>query len=275
MLLSARDLSLFKIGASLTAELKALPLVRAHRLRNYERSFAFAEGCFLGVFRSFEDASLCAPPGKSLGFDRAEYAKKYRERLESVYAYDYPILYWLSQVLTNESTLFDLGGHIGIHFVTFKRYLEDRFPALWTICDVLEVVEAGRRLAIAESAKGLEFTTTIAHAANADVLFSAGAIQYIESPSFLESLAALDRRPPHVLLNKVPVHDRESFVTLQNIGTGFAPLHCFKREAFVSAFSDLGYELVDSWKNPEYHCQIPFHPEFSVSYLSGFYFRSA
>lgn len=52
-----------------------------------------------------------------------------------------------------------------------------------------------------------------------------------------------------------------------------APYLVANRDEFLQSAYDLGYELVDSWENPEFGCYIPFHPDHLVRPFSGLYLR--
>jgi putative methyltransferase (TIGR04325 family) len=184
------------------------------------------------------------------------------------------VLFWLARCLPGSRMLFDFGGHVGIQYYSYRRYLDYPSGMRWMVCDVPEVVRAGRRIAAEEGRSGIDFTERFEEASGAGVLLAAGSLQYLEAPFFPTALAALKVPPRHLLLNKLPVHESRQFVTLQDTGPACHPYTVFGRDRFVSAISDLGYELVDQWENAELSCRVPFFPEHDVPAYSGFYFRS-
>ena len=125
-------------------------------------------------------------------------------------------------------------------------------------------------LAAKEDKSNLLFTESAMDADGADVFFSSGALQYVESPSLAAMLAKLSRKPRHLLLNKIPLHPTKAFVTLQNIGTAFCPYGVFCRHEFIAGLARLGYRLVDEWASTE-SCSIPFFPEHGVANYAGLY----
>lgn len=258
----------------LEAMMKNLPGVRSLLERRYERRFASeGYGWFRGVFSSFEEASRSAPHSKPVGFDHAAYTREFESRLSRIFSFDYPVIYWLAQLLAPDMTLFDFGGHRGTHFYAYAPYL--RYPAgfRWIVCDLPEIVAAGKVLAEERQASGLLFTTNLADATGADVFLAAGSLQYVEAPSFAESLASLAAVPKHLLLNKVPLYPGKRYVTLQNGGPAFHPQYVFNRDEFVTSITSLGYTMVDQWDVPSHPGRIPFHPEASFLSHSGLYFR--
>lgn len=248
----------------------ARPLLnRIHEMR-FARSMAPG---FRGVYADFETANRSAPKTKPLGFNCSEYAEEFQNRMSEIYSYDYPVLYWLSQVLQPDSTIFDFGGHIGVHYYSYGRFLQYGPSLRWTVCDLPLIIEKGRKLATGRQSAGLEFTSDFALADSADVLIAAGSLQYVEKPSFASSLSALKNKPRHLLLNKLPLYDGKQFVTLQNGIVAFHPQYVFNRREFTDSILDLGYELVDRWAIEARPGRVPFYPKHSFPFHSGLYFR--
>ena len=181
------------------------------------------------------------------------------------------MLFWLARILKPHAVIFDWGGNIGISYYAFSHHLSYPNGLKWVINDVPAVLDAGRRIADQERASGLSFTTSFDQLAGADILLSAGALQFIENP--FEILRLAIGLPRHMLLNKIPVYNKPHMVTIQNMGTSFCPYHLFNRDQIIRDVEALGYEMVDSWQNPALGCFIPFYPEYSIDAFSGFYFR--
>jgi putative methyltransferase (TIGR04325 family) len=240
--------------------------------RLYEKRFAKVYGCFRGVFTDFAEASRSAPRNKPLGFSNQDYAKEFAERRSQIFSFDYPILFWLTSILHGPMRLFDYGGHCGTHFYAYANYLTYPEGFSWTVCDLPEIVRAGREIATERQVTNLHFTDRFADADDADILLAAGSLQYIESPTFAASLAELRSLPKHLLLNKLPLHNTPTFATLQNGGVAFHPMYVFNRQEFVSSVCDVGYELADQWAVPSHSGRIPFYPEASFPAHSGLYF---
>ncbi len=181
----------------------------------------------------------------------------------------------MARILDNSTSVFDLGGHIGVAYYAFRKYLHFNPNLHWTVCDVPQVVQSGREFAAGLQAAQLSFTTNFREASGTDILLTAGAVQYIETP-LAEILASLARKPTHLLINRVPLSSGQDFVTLQRIGPQIHPYHVFRRDAFLDSLRGLGYRLVDSWEISETFCGscvIPFHPDKTVEPYSGLYLR--
>lgn len=269
---------LYRSLKSVRHVIRRIPALRAWQERSYENLFASDEayGYFRGVFDTFEEAVRSAPPSKAVGFDLPQYARMFDERHTRVFPYDYPVLFWLKSILTPDVRIFDLGGHVGVQFYGYQKYLTFPEGLQWRVCDVPAVVEEGRALADRRGESGrLSSTTNLADADGFDVLIAAGSLQFVESPSLAQLLERLPRPPPHLLLNKLPLRDGPGFVTLQNAGTGFVPQHVFERRSFIDALTRLGYEVVDQWEDRVHSCHVPFHPDRAVPYYSGLYLRRA
>lgn len=251
----------------------ALALRKARFDRFFERNDEL--NLFRGVFKTFAEAQASAPKTKGIGYDNAASAAMYKERLSRVYPGDYPMLFWLRPLLENARTIFDWGGHIGIHYHAYRRYLTYPNGLRWIVSEVPAVVEAGRAYAKEVGAPGLEFTSDLSGYDGADVLLSAGALQYIESPLPWTSLDALKNPPKHLLINKLPLSNLQRFTTLQATGRAFHPYWIFGEHELLGEFKQRGYELVDRWDTYEHKAHIPFHPEHSLPHYFGVYLRRA
>jgi putative methyltransferase (TIGR04325 family) len=262
--------------ARLVAAVKEFGPVRAYRVARFERAFARSTVTALhrGVYRSFAEAIADAPRTMPSSYDNEASAAMYRERLSRVYPSDYPVLFWMTSIWTDVRRVFDFGGHVGIAFYAYAKYLRYPIDLRWTVLDVPSVIEQGQRLAAQRREHRLSFTRDLESAEGADVFLSAGSLQYIEEP--LHSIISrIRRRPRHVIVNRTPIYDGESFVTLQNNGTAICPYNVFNYQAFVGSMDRLGYELVDRWENcdPGVSCWVAFRPEKSVSQYTGMYLR--
>jgi putative methyltransferase (TIGR04325 family) len=207
---------------------------------------------YRGVYQSFAEASRFPPKAKPMGYDQPCVASWYREKLEGILHDDYPALFWVSAALKDARSVFEIGGHVGLAFYGFERYLVYPAGFHWTICDVPSVVAEGRRLATQRGRKELSFVTNPSESKGADVLLAAGSLQYVESPDFAETISRFSHRPKHVIVNKTPVWDGPCFVTLQNFGCSYCPYLIRNRKNFVHSIESLGYELVDSWQKQRF-----------------------
>ncbi|MDB5068411.1 MAG: hypothetical protein JWM18_4845 [Chloroflexi bacterium] len=255
--------------------IERFPPVHALRVAEYEREFAERLGAFRGVYGSFDEAYRSAPAGRPTGYDVDGVAEQeiLRSRVARVFPYDYPVLFWLRPLLAAGVAVFDLGGHVGVHFHAYGRLLEFPPGLRWVVCEMPAVVEAGRRLVAERDAHGLSFTTSTAEADGADVLLASGVLQYVEGPPLAELLAGLSEPPRHLLINKLPLTDGEPFVTLQHAGIHFPAVRVSNREAFVDSLRAVGYELVDAWEDHVHSAVIPFHPDRTVPWFSGLCLR--
>src|SRR5690606_3246149 len=86
-----------------------------------------------------------APRTKPVGYDNGQAAKMYRERTERIYGTDYPVLYWLNRYSDQIKSLFDFGGHIGVHFYSYASYFDYSNLSQWKICDVPAVLQEAKK----------------------------------------------------------------------------------------------------------------------------------
>lgn len=272
-------MGIIDVGKRISSNAWRLPLVGHVLAADYERSFARRPpNRFRGVYGSFAEAEASIPDGERVGYDHVELAGLYRHRMEKACQSDYAVLFWMKKILDAkpDSFVFDLGGHVGVSYHGWYGYLGYKPGLRWLVEDVPAIVKVGAELA-AEYAKdrpnpGLEFTSEVLDAKGCDVFFSAGALQYID-----EAPAAMVKRiggrlPPHIILNKMPVYEGESFVTVQSTGRAFHAYRIYNRAELVNSFTAMGYKLVDDWSNREQHCEIPFTRGRDIDAYSGFYF---
>jgi putative methyltransferase (TIGR04325 family) len=260
-------------GGLLQRALATPPVLALLRWR-YRRQFPHWPGAFWGVFGSFAEATAAAPPGLPLGYDSPQMATLYDGRLDRVWATDYPSMLWLERALPQVRSVFDLGGHVGVSYYGFSRYLT--FPAglRWTVCDVPAVIDRGRALAAEKQAAALEFVSRPEDLDGKDVLHASGVLQYLEE-DVTALLGRLSAPPAHLLLNKLPLHDGPAFVTLQHTMHAYCPYRVFNRAAFLTALEQAGYRLIDSWDDLDRTCIVPHQPGRAVTKYTGLYLRKA
>lgn len=254
-----------------------LPGILRWREARYSRQFfahtSLMKNLYRGVYPGFTEALASIPPGRQAGYDNVDSAELYRERTRRVFINDYPIMLWLSKVFESGSTsVFDLGGHIGVAYYAYQRYLQYPQAIRWRVLDVPAVIEAGKIWADEYDAhQRLTFTDHRSDATGADILFAAGSLQYLDY-TLIDLLGSLQQLPQHLLLNSVPIHMSASYFTVQNMGTACCPYRITAEREFVDGLKALGYVMKDRWENPHRSCTIPFHPDHSLDRYFGFCF---
>jgi putative methyltransferase (TIGR04325 family) len=256
--------------------LKDSPPLRQVRQRRYERLFATARDMqlFRGVYASFAEALRHVPATRPVGYDNPGPSSMYRDMVDRVTPRDYALMFWLTHALGRGARrVFDFGGHVGIKYYAYSRYLGYPADLRWTVCDVPAVAESGRQFAaVMAGSDKLSFTTRFEDAEGCDVFFAAGSLQYVEEP-LAARLARLERRPGRLLLSGLPLYTGRSFVTLQSIGTAYCPYNVWNRDEYVAALEATGYALRDEWRNPEKTLHVPFHTGAHVDGYTGMLFE--
>ena len=254
-------------------QIKELLGVLALRKFIYDRQFRehINVNYFRGVYSSFADASAAAPKTKPLGYDHPSPSKMYKERTEQVYGTDYPVLFWIEK-FKDIHTVFDFGGHIGIHFYSYARYLDISRFKRWLVCDVPEVLKEGRSFEKYRGDSALDFTDRVEECDGMDLFLANGSLQYLEW-ELHDKLKALRKMPKYIIVNMLPLHQKHSTITLQSIGTAFCPYYLRTEKRFVEGLEGIGYEFMDAWFNEEKACKIAFEPERSLSAYRGMVFR--
>ena len=253
----------------------AVPLIRKWHRFEYEQHFmrvAEWERLFSGVYPSFAAANNAIPAGRNNSYDNPDSAT-FLGYKSSIRSSDYPVLFWLERLMPQNPRVFDFGGYLGISYYSYQKLLTYPDNLQWMIYDVPAVAAAGAKLAEEKDGrKQLSLRPTLQQAQQFPLFLSFGSLQFPES-TFAEIFRKFSNLPAHVLINKLPFTDRETFYTLHNMGPALAPYRVANRDEFLQSAYDLGYELVDSWENPEFGCYIPFHPDHSVRAFSGLYLR--
>jgi putative methyltransferase (TIGR04325 family) len=184
-------------------------------------------------------------------------------------------LYWLSRYPGKLRSVFDYGGHVGILYYGFARYLSFDEDFKWTVCDVPEVTRAGEQLANERDASQISFSNDLEDVQNGcDVLLASGSLQYLEEP-FYETLKRLDELPRHIVINMLPLHEQREFVTVSSMDASYCAYKVYHLATFLGGMRESGWKLKDSWENPGKSCPIPFHEELSNSRYRGMYYVRA
>jgi putative methyltransferase (TIGR04325 family) len=235
-----------------------------YRLSKWERLFN-------GVYSSYQEASEHIPTGIKVGYDNKDSAT-FLGHKGSIFPSDYPVLFWLQRLLPETRKIFDVGGYVGISYYSYAKFLEYPTDFTWMIYDVPAVVEAGRKLAESKQESLLEFTTAFSDGDSADVLIAAGSLQVCPE-ELADLLTQFTVKPEHILINKLPMVEDDSFVTLQTLGPAITPYKVFNRHSFLDSLTGLGYELINEWTNPDLGLLIPFHPDKTINAFTGMYLR--
>lgn len=255
-----------------------IPWVRRWQESRYESRFLAhtvpTHHIYRGVYESFAEAQASIPAGRTAGYDNTGAADLYRDRTRRVFLNDYPMIYWLGRFFGQGGrTVFDIGGHIGIAYYAYQRYGEYPEGLRWTVLDVPAVNAAGEAWADAhDPARRLGFASTLAAASGSHILFAAGSLQYLEY-TLSEAISAMAVRPRFLLLNSVPIHTRQSYFTVQNLGVTCCPYRVMAERKFMDELASLGYKLRDRWENTQRHCTVPFYPDLSLDRYFGFAFE--
>ena len=217
------------------------------REKYFQKEFSKRSPSCKGIYKSFADAAADAPGDKLSGYDHRVISEFYRTHLDELNPSDYPVLFWLTQLLPTARVVFELGGSVGVGYYAYCRFIPFPENLQWIICELPEAVRFGQEIALERNEKRLIFTDQRRVAGQLDIYATFGALQYIEEP-FDRILAALHSRPKHILINRVPLTAGEAFITLQNNGLWFSPYKVDNRAEFVHSIEALNYELVDKWE---------------------------
>lgn len=233
--------------------------------------FAKNPNLYRGVFKTFSEAQQAIPENFHPGYDFAEAHPHDMEDLVKFNPKDSHLLDWLKTFLSERSTVFDLGGGVGAGYYSYQKQINYPEHLSWLICDVPEAVKKGMELIEKFESPGLSYTSNFMDAEGSEILITCGALQYVEA-SLAGLVGRLTTKPKHILINRVPLYDGETYITLQNITTSVCPYKIQNKTEFIDSLQILGYELIDSWEL-ERSCVIPFRQDLNVRSYHGFYFK--
>jgi putative methyltransferase (TIGR04325 family) len=259
-------------GRSARAGLCAMLRASAIAARDVYRFLAFPFSHFRGVYETFSQAAASSRTAR-IGYDHPDLARQYRAELYlALDNSEYPVLYHLARMLTDNCTVLDFGGNIGIHYLRYRKHL-DLAKVRWIVCDLPAITGIGR--ATCAGMSNVEFVNDLddLDVDRIDIFLASDCLQYVEAQdALLPRLIGRGIRPRHVLIDQLPLYDGPRFVTLQNGGLVRYPQYVFNRAEYVSGVAELGYELVDSWDCRNFSCIVPFHPDKAVRVYSGLCF---
>ena len=230
---------------------------------------------YWGVYSSAAEARAhAAKVSDHVGYDHQGPAELYRDMIGRLSPCSYPMMFWLAKICGEGSarSLLDFGGHFGIKFYNFRKFIDLPKDFSWTVFDVPQVVDSGRTYASAKGETGIFFADSTVGRTD-DIFFASGSLQYVAG-SVADEITRLGSRPRHILIGSLPVN-RTRYFTMQNIGVTISPYQIFARDDILSNLGELGYDLVDSWEEPGKACHIPLDPDHSLNSYHGFYFRDA
>ncbi len=234
---------------------------------------------YRGKFDNFQQAQFAIPDTATKEYDvinkkKAANEAQELERLDNwFHDIDYPLLFWLSKLVTPKIHVLELGGSVGHFFYTSEHYHQYPDDVLWTIAELPEAAKLGTKIAQHRNEHRLRFIDSdLIHTSPASQIFiTAGTLQYmnISLPELLRNLPDL---PAHVLIHNLPCHSNEAFWTLQDLGICEVPYYIYSAQTLENAMSQLGYSVKAEWKNPRF-VEIPFHRHLMIDGYLGFYFQ--
>lgn len=238
--------------------------------------FPKSPNAYRGVFKTFDEAKQVIPANFGHGYENAKTPITYSQEFNST---DTQVLVWLKSIFsqqTEQTSVFDFGGNVGISYYAYKNYARQNHIDLpqnlrWIICDVPTTVQRGKELMGESDRDVLSYTVNFEDAANSNILITCGTLQYIEL-SLAELIAQLKVKPQHILINRVPFYKGKTYITLQNIISVACPYKIQNLTEFLASLESLGYDFIDSW-HVSRTCSIPFHPRRFVPAYHGFYLQ--
>jgi putative methyltransferase (TIGR04325 family) len=267
--LSSKDLIIDVLSSYPLLELfRALD--RIPRGRNILNACSFSRG----VYDTIDQAWEVANKKSRAGHNHSDAVTLHLELAKNLRSSDYAVLYWLGRLATTRLKLFDFGGNAGNLYYSYSHYLRFQYQQIeWTVFDLPEVIERGRKIAAERNAGELRFTDFVQEGSLCDVILVSGAFHYWEKrvEDFIDQFTPL---PRNIILNRTPAHEtKPSYLTVQHTGSYAVPCVVRSADEIISGFAAKGYVLADRWQALELALRLPVFPDYSVHHYSGFYFR--
>jgi putative methyltransferase (TIGR04325 family) len=227
-----------------------------------------------GIYDSFGQAWEVANKKSRAGHNHADAITLHLELAKHLRSSDYAVLYWLGCLAKTRLKLFDFGGNAGNLYYSYSSYLSTQFQQLeWTVFDLPNVIEQGRKIATERNARELRFTDSLQDASLCDVVLVSGAFHYWEK-RVEEFIDQFNQRPRNIILNRTPAHvTKPTFLTVQCTKSYAVPCIVRNADEIISGFAARGYVLADRWAALELALRFPLFPDYSVQHYSGFCFR--
>jgi putative methyltransferase (TIGR04325 family) len=230
---------------------------------------------WFGRYPSYAAALAAIPAGLRVGYDQDQAREVFSAApIDSARPTDYAVSFHLKELLCPGARVIDLGGNIGMLYYTARKLGALPEPITWTVCDVPQILEAGRTVARREAAisSPLQFVSDLREAGSGDILLSSGTLQFLE-PSLPQLLAQLPELPPAVMINRVPMWDQPQLVTLHDINFCLAPYTILNRGLMVTGMEAIGYKVADGWDCFESSFSLRFRPKVRLNRYQGILFR--
>jgi putative methyltransferase (TIGR04325 family) len=229
---------------------------------------------FNTVFPSFEAASKYASRYHVASHEHPGNTSVHLELNQTPRPSDYPVLFHMQNHAREIHSVVDIGGSAGNLFYCYDRYLHFGPEFSWTVNDVPANNRIGEQIAEEHHENRLHFVDTLSECDSVDLALISGALHYFEAlpPGIMKPLKSL---PRHVIINRTPVIQGNTAITIQDAGFYYAisPARILSRNVLMQSMEEAGYEEIDEWTVPDLHFNVPLHPECSANYYSGFYFR--
>lgn len=187
--------------------------------------------------------------------------------------FDYPVLFWLKDLIKDNSQVLDFGGKLGEHFYAYQNYISFPENLKWIVLELPKIIEAGEKLRNLRNEPRLAFIDENHSPKNFDVMLASGVIQYVDK-KFLESL--FENNYEHIIINRLPLNKSNEFITIQNVGGAFAFHYIYNKDEFIKFIEAKGFKLIDEWE--ETFDSIIINPKVERKLISclryyGFYFK--
>ena len=100
-----------------------------------------------GIYSSFNEALQAISTKKLAGYNQSIISQHQSVAQLTACAeigvfnsIDYPVLLWLKLAFADSSTVFDLGGNVGLAYYAYQRFLNYANNLEWLVCEIPEII---------------------------------------------------------------------------------------------------------------------------------------
>jgi len=259
------------IPHSLLARKRVAGFLRWLNRHGWSRFFLEAFAGFQRPFATMQEARLAADKIGLGSHEEPSNVALHLNKGQSARLSDYPVLFRLQECLLRTRKVLDLGGNVGNLFYCYEKYLQIPKDLTWTVYDLPRTLDAGRSLAKNRQETKLRFVDQLDNLEQCDVLLVSGSMHYLEPP-LLELLKQSRHHPRWVIINRVPLSERDTYYAVQRDHHIAVACRVEKLDSVKSGMDNLGYDLTDSWQIPDRNLIMPFFPDYSVDSYRGLFF---
>jgi len=199
-----------------------------------------------GFYNSFQEAKK-----SDLGFESEQWLESQKSLIRDIEKSSWSSLLPLDQNLAtvlagmnHEAPLrvLDIGGGIGATYIWLKKVLSDQIALDYQVVELEAAIKLADQLGLSSTYPELKFSSEMP-AQESDLVYFGSSLQYFES--WREIIKnAISPETCYVVLSRIPVCEKGSFITLQNYYSSRIPVNVPGAQDLEAFFKASGFMQV-------------------------------